>query len=67
MESNIKLSITMDLLNKEIAKINSKLVKAQNDSLNDKLKYLLNLKASIYLGDLSGVDEFLEKYKESNL
>lgn len=67
MESNIKLSITMDLLNKEIAKINSRLAKTQNNSLNNKLKYLLNLKNSIYLGDLSGVDEFLKKYKESNL
>lgn len=67
MENSIKLSIAMDLLNKEIAKLNSELSKSDNDLLNDKLNYLLELKNSIYLGNLNGVDEFLERYKENKL
>ena len=67
MENNIKLSVTMDLLEREIAKLNSQIAKSENIILNAKLEYLLNLKNEIYSGNLDGIDEFLEKYKEDKL
>ena len=67
MEDNIKLSVTMDLLEREISKLNSQLADSSNPILTHKLEYLLNLKNEIYLGNLDGVDEFLEKYKEDKL
>ena len=68
MEENIvKLSVIMDLLNKEIAKINTRLSVSPDEQQDNYLNYLLTLKQSIYSGDLSGIDEFLKKYKENNL
>ena len=68
MENNIKLSVAMDLLNQEICKLNMYLAENQNDQISkDKLNHLLDLKNSIYAGNLDGIDEFLEKYKENNL
>ncbi len=66
MEENMKLSVIMDLLNKEIAKVNSEITENSTLELNNKLNYLLNLKDSIYSGNIDGIDEFLRKYKENN-
>ena len=67
MEEDIKLSVVIELLNKEIAKTNSNLVINSTAELENKLEYLLNLKKTIYLGNLEGINEFLEKYKENKL
>lgn len=67
MKDNIKLSIVMNLLDKEIANVNEKITQNSTIELENKLNYLLNLKNSIYLGSLDGIDEFLEKYKEDKL
>ena len=57
----------MNLLDKEIANVNEKITQNSTIELENKLNYLLNLKNSIYLGSLDGIDEFLEKYKEDKL
>ena len=67
MEEDIKLSVVMELLNKEIAKVNANIVTNTTTELKNKLSYLLNLKKEIYLGNLDGINEFLEKYKENKL
>ncbi len=67
MEDDIKLTVVMELLNKEIAKTNSNLVSSSTAELENKLKYLLDLKKQINLGNLEGINEFLEKYKENKL
>ena len=67
MEENIKLSVVMELLNKEIAKTNANIVTNTTTELENKFSYLLNLKKEIYLGNLDGINEFLEKYKENKL
>ena len=67
MEENMKLSVIMDLLNKEIAKLNSEIAETNNPDLNGKLDYLLNLKNSIYSGNIDEIDEFLKRYKENSL
>lgn len=67
MKDNIKLSIVMNLLDKEIANVNEKITQNFTIELENKLNYLLDLKNSIYLGSLDGIDEFLEKYKEDKL
>lgn len=67
MEEDIKLSVVMELLNKEIAKTNSNIVINTTKELENKLAYLLSLKKKIYLGNLEGVNEFLENYKENKL
>ncbi len=68
MNENIKLSVVMELLNKEIVKVNSVLKDNNTDSiLNEKLNYLLNVKKSIYSGNNDVINEFLEKYKENKL
>lgn len=67
MKDNIKLSIVMNLLDKEIAKANEQITQNSTIELENKLNYLLDLKNSIYSGSLDGIDEFLEKYKEDKL
>lgn len=67
MREDIKLSVVMELLNKEIAKANANIVTNTTTELENKLSYLLNLKKEIYLGNLDGINEFLEKYKENKL
>lgn len=67
MEEDIKLTVVMELLNKEIAKTNSAIVISSTTELENKLEYLLDLKKKIHLGNLEGVNEFLEKYKEDKL
>ena len=67
MEEDIKLTVVMELLNKEIAKTNSAIVTNSTVDLENKLQYLLGLKKKIHLGNLEGVNEFLEKYKENKL
>lgn len=67
MEEDIKLSVVMELLNKEIATTNSTIVMGSTTELENKLEYLLDLKKKIYLGNLEGINEFLEKYKENKL
>ena len=67
MEEDIKLSVVIELLNKEIAKTNSNLVSSSTAELENKLEYLLDLKKQINLGNLEGINEFLEKYKENKL
>ena len=67
MEEDIKLTVVMELLNKEIAKTNSAIVTNSTVDLENKLQYLLGLKKKIYLGNLEGINEFLEKYKENKL
>lgn len=67
MEENIKLSIAIQIIEKEIASLNIKLSENSNPILNDKLNYLLKLKNSINSGSLDGIDELLEKYKEDKL
>ena len=67
MKDIIKLSVAMDLLDKEIAKLNSQLAELSDPLLTSKLDYLLNLKNEIYSGNLCGIDDFLEKYKEDKL
>ena len=67
MKEEIKLTVVMELLNKEIAKTNSNLVSSSTAELENKLEYLLDLKKQINLGNLEGINEFLEKYKENKL
>jgi len=67
MKEDIKLTVVMELLNKEIAKTNSNLVSSSTAELENKLEYLLDLKKQINLGNLEGINEFLEKYKENKL
>lgn len=67
MEDNVKLSIAMELIDKEIANLNIQLSENSESILKDKLNYLLMLKDSIYSGSFDGIDEFLEKYKEDKL
>lgn len=67
MKEDIKLTVVMELLNKEIAKTNSSLVSSSTAELENKLEYLLDLKKQINLGNLEGINEFLEKYKENKL
>ena len=67
MKEDIKLTVVMELLNKEIAKTNSNLVSSSAAELENKLEYLLDLKKQINLGNLEGINEFLEKYKENKL
>lgn len=67
MEDKIKLSIAMELIDKEISNLNIQLSKNSDSNLQNKLNYLLKLKSSIYSGNLNGINEFLEKYKEDNL
>ena len=67
MEDNVKLSIAMELIDKEIANLNIQLSENSESTLKDKLDYLLMLKDSIYSGSFDGIDEFLEKYKEDKL
>ena len=64
MEDNVKLSIAMELIDKEIANLNIQLSENSESILKDKLNYLLMLKDSIYSGGFDGIDEFLEKYTE---
>lgn len=67
MEDNVKLSIAMELIDKEIANLNIQLSENSESVLKNKLNYLLTLKDSIYSGSFDGIDEFLEKYKEDKL
>ena len=67
MEDKVKLSIAMELIDKEIANLNIQLSENSESILKDKLDYLLMLKNSIYSGSFDGIDEFLEKYKEDKL
>ena len=67
MDEDIKLTVVMELLNKEIAKTNSRLASSSTAELENKLEYLLDLKKQINLGNLEGINEFLEKYKENKL
>ena len=67
MKDNVKLSIAMELIDKEIANLNIQLSENSESILKDKLNYLLMLKDSIYSGSFDGIDEFLEKYKEDKL
>ena len=62
MKDNVKLSIAMELIDKEIANLNIQLSDNPDLTLENKLHYLLNLKNSIYDGKIDGIDEFLEKY-----
>lgn len=67
MKDNVKLSIAMELIDKEITYLNIQLSDNPDLTLENKLNYLLNLKNSIYSGNIDGIDEFLEKYKEDEL
>ena len=67
MKEDIKLTVALELLNKEIAKTNSRLASSSTAELENKLEYLLDLKKQINLGNLEGINEFLEKYKENKL
>ena len=67
MKDNVKLSIAMELIDKEIANLNIQLSESPESVLKNKLNYLLTLKDAIYSGNLDEIDEFLEKYKEDKL